>query len=201
MDTENAVNTDRRSSEVLTLPNILSLMRVLLTPVFIWAMGARRPWLSFAVFLLAGATDALDGFTARILRLKTKVGLWLDPLGDKILLTAAFICLTVRPWAVPNRLPVWLTIICVGRDVLIALGSLVYVLIRGRTQFKPSLIGKASTILQVLLLLGVLLANGLGTSPDLLPWLYILTAGLTALAGLQYYFIGIRRFFGPGPSA
>jgi len=185
----------KRTPEILLLPNILSLARVLLTPVFIWAAIRQRPWLTFGVFLLAGATDALDGFTARAFRLKSNLGLWLDPLGDKILLTAAFVVLTLPRLSVPNALPLWLTAICIGRDVLIALGSLVYISFRGKTVFPPTLAGKISTIAAVATLLAVLLANGLGTSPGWLKGLYILTAGLTSLSGLHYIVTGLRRFF------
>lgn len=198
---EDRVKDGKHTPEILLLPNLLSLARVLLTPVFIWAAIRQRPWLTFGIFLLAGATDALDGFTARAFRLKSNLGLWLDPLGDKILLTAAFVVLTIPRLSVPNTLPFWLTAVCIGRDVLIALGTLVYVSLRGKTVFPPTLAGKVSTIAAVAMLLVVLLANGLGTSPAWLQGLYILTAGLTALSGLHYIVTGMRRFLrGTGAS-
>jgi cardiolipin synthase len=195
MNREREEMNEERSSKIFTLPNMLSFSRILLTPVFIWAALQRKPWLAFAIFLFAGATDALDGFTARFFRLKTDVGLWLDPMGDKILLTAAFVVLTVPGLGGPNVLPLWLTVICVGRDVLISLGTLIYIGIRGRTTFKPTLPGKASTVLEVAALLVVLLYNGLGTAPGFLPSLYILTAGLTGLSGVHYIILGMSRFF------
>lgn len=195
---EDIVTDGERSSKVLTLPNILSFMRIFLTPVFVWALAHRRPWLAFGLFLLAGATDALDGFTARYFRLRTNVGLWLDPVGDKVLLTAALVTLTLPALAQPNTLPLWLTAICIGRDILIALGSLIYVWIRGRTQFKPSLLGKASTICEVMVLLVVLLYNGLGISPGPMGIFYLLTAALTGLSGAHYIVAGMVRFFGTG---
>ena len=70
MNRADAATGEERSDKILTLPNILSFMRILLTPVFVWAIVERRPWLAFGIFLLAGATDALDGFTARHFRLK-----------------------------------------------------------------------------------------------------------------------------------
>lgn len=186
---------DERTSKVLTLPNVLSLTRVLLTPVFIWAMTVHRPWLAFEIFLLAGATDALDGFTARFFRLKSKLGLWLDPLGDKVLLTAAFVLLAIPHVSSPNVLPLWLVVTCIGRDVVIALGALIYIWIRGRTSFPPSLAGKASTICQVMVLLAVLYFNARGTSPEFLAHLYVLTAALTGLSGVHYGAAAVRRFF------
>jgi cardiolipin synthase len=197
-DRENGVMNEERSSKIFTLPNILSFMRILLTPVFIWAMVQRRPWLAFGIFLLAGATDALDGFTARHFRLKTNLGLWLDPMGDKILLTAAFVVLTFPRWSAPNTLPLWLTVICIGRDFLIALGALIFIGIRGRTHFKPSLLGKASTICEVMVLLVALVLNGLGKSLDIMGVFYILTATLTVLSGAHYVITGMKRFIRTG---
>ncbi len=191
-----------RRSDLLLLPNILSLSRILLAPVFVLMMVQKKPWAAFFVFLAAGATDALDGFTARMLRLKSALGLWLDPMGDKILLTAAFVVLTLPALAIPNTLPLWLTVLCVGRDVAIALGALIIVAIRGKRTFRPVLTGKASTICQVLLMYVVLYLNAVGKSPQSLGWLYILTALLTAAAFVQYAFLGVRMLRrGGGQSA
>ena len=189
------VKNEEHHHEILAVPNLLSLARVILTPFFVWAAILRRPWLTFGIFLLAGATDALDGYAARRLNLRTKMGVWLDPLGDKVLLTAAFVVLTLPRLSAPNVLPFWLTATCIGRDVLIAVGSLVYICIRGRTVFRPTLAGKVSTVVAVATLLVVLLANGLGAAPGWLKWLYILTGGLTALSGLHYIAAGLLRFF------
>ncbi len=166
-----------------------------MTPLFLWAMSRDNAWEAFGIFIVAGATDALDGFTARLLRLKTTLGLWLDPLGDKVLLTAAFIALTIPAWSVPNTLPIWLTATCIGRDVLIASGAAVVLAFRGRTTFPPTLLGKISTVIQVTGLTLVLLFNGLGSAPPWLRWLYVLTAVLTGVSGVQYVGIGIRLLF------
>ena len=188
---------DRRGrSEFFILPNLLSLARIVLTPVFILMMVQRKPWAAFLVFLAAGATDALDGFAARALRLKTSLGLWLDPLGDKILLTAAFVVLTLPALGQPNALPFWLTAICIGRDVAIALGALIIISIRGKQAFKPSLVGKASTICQVLVLYFVLFSNATGRSPEALAWLYVLTAVLASVSWVQYGFRGMALLRG-----
>ena len=183
---------DARRAEILTLPNLLSLSRILLTPVFILMMVQRRPWAAFIVFLAAGATDALDGFVARCFRLRSAVGLWLDPIGDKVLLTAAFVVLTLPALAQPNALPVWLTAICVGRDVAISLGALIIIALRGKRTFRPVLAGKATTICQVFLMYAMLYLNATGKSPQALGWLYVLTVLLTAVSWIQYGFVGIR---------
>jgi cardiolipin synthase len=182
---------EARRSEVLTLPNLLSLSRILLTPVFVGMMVQKKPWAAFIVFLAAGATDALDGLAARLLRLKSTLGLWLDPAGDKILLTSAFVVLTLPALSQPNTLPLWLTAICIGRDVAIALTALVLITLRGKQTFKPMLAGKASTVCQVLVLYFVLFCNATGRSPEALGWLYALTAILTSVSWVQYGFRGI----------
>jgi cardiolipin synthase (CMP-forming) len=185
-----------RRPEVLTLPNLLSLSRILLTPVFIGMMVQKRPWAAFFVFLAAGATDALDGFAARKLHLRSTLGLWLDPAGDKVLLTSAFVVLTLPALAQPNTLPLWLTGICIGRDVAIALAALVIIALRGKQTFAPVLAGKASTICQVLVLYFVLYSNAAGRSPQALAWLYVLTALLTCVSWIQYAFRGIALLRG-----
>ncbi len=187
----------KRRSELLALPNLLSLTRILLTPVFVMMMVQRRPWPAFAVFLAAGATDALDGFAARALRLKTTLGLWLDPIGDKLLLTSAFVVLTLPALAAPNVLPLWLTFLCVGRDVAIGLGALLIIALSGKRTFPPSLTGKASTICEVFLLYVVLYLNAAGKTPQSLAWLYVLTALLAAASFVQYAFRGVRMLRQP----
>ena len=89
-------------------------------------------------------------------------------------------------------LPLWLTVLCIGRDVAIALGALVVVLLRGKRTFPPSLAGKASTICQVLLIYGVLYLNAAGRAPAFLAWIFVLTALLTAGSFVQYVFVGLK---------
>ena len=86
----------------------------------------------------------------------------------------------------------WLTALCIGRDVAIALGSLIIIALRGKRTFRPVLTGKASTVCQVFLMYFVLYLNAAGKSPQSLGWLYVLTALLTAVSFVQYAFIGVR---------
>jgi cardiolipin synthase len=185
--------------EILALPNLLSLSRILLAPVFVAMMVQRKPWAAFFVFLAAGATDALDGFAARRLRLRSNLGLWLDPTADKILLTAAFVTLTLPALAQPNTLPLWLTAICIGRDVAIALGALIIIALKGKQTFKPTLAGKASTVCQVFVLYVVLFCNATGSSPEALAWLYVLAAVLASVSWAQYGFRGVAGLCGRHP--
>ncbi len=187
---------------ILALPNILSLSRVLLTPVFVVLSVQGRAWPAFWVFVAAGATDALDGLAARTLKMRSTLGVWLDPIGDKVLLTAAFVVLTIPALARPNTLPLWLTALCIGRDVAIALSALIIVALRGKQTFKPTLVGKASTICQVFLLYAVLYLNAAGLENAALGWAYLLAAALAALSWVQYGVRGVailRRKSGLSP--
>jgi len=177
---------------VFSLPNLLSLSRVLLTPVFVVLTIQGKTWPAFWVFLAAGATDALDGFAARTLKKKSDLGLWLDPIGDKVLLTAAFVVLTIPALAQPTTLPLWLTGLCIGRDVAIALGALIIISLRGVQTFKPGLIGKASTICQVFLIYTVLFLNATGRTHGALRWLFYLAAALAAASFVQYLVRGVN---------
>ena len=184
---------------IFSLPNLLSLSRVLLTPVFVVLTVQGKTWPAFWVFVVAGATDALDGFAARTLKKKSTLGLWLDPLGDKVLLTAAFVVLTVPTLAQPTTLPLWLTVLCIGRDVAIALSALIIIALRGVQTFKPTLVGKASTICQVFMIYAVLFLNATGRTHAALRWLFLLTAVLAAASWVQYGARGVRILRrGPG---
>jgi cardiolipin synthase len=181
-----------REPGILALPNLLSLTRVALTPVFVVLTVQGRTWPAFWIFLVAGATDALDGFAARTLKMRSDLGLWLDPIGDKVLLTAAFVVLTIPALARPTTLPLWLTGLCIGRDVAIALGAFVIIVLRGVQTFKPGLIGKASTILQVFMIYFVLFLNATGRTHGALRWLFYLAAVLAAVSFVQYLVRGVR---------
>jgi cardiolipin synthase len=180
-----------RRPEVLLLPNLISLARIGLAPVFVVLTIQGRTWPAFWVFLVAGATDALDGFAARALKQKSALGLWLDPMGDKVLLTAAFVVLTLPTLARPTTLPLWLTGLCVGRDASIALGAFIIMALRGVKTFKPGLIGKASTIMQVFLIYIVLFLNATGRTHGALRWLFLLTAALAVASWVQYLTRGV----------
>lgn len=187
----------KKRSDILNLPNILSLLRIFLIPVFLVLMVKGKITEAFIVFLVAGLTDVLDGFTARLLHLKTKIGVFLDPAADKLLMTASFIILTLPSLNSPNVIPVWLTVSVIGRDLLIASAALVLFKLKGQKTFLPSLLGKTCTVLQVLVPLLVLLLNVRQISSSLLIWLYYLTLIFTILSAIHYAFIGYRMLSRP----
>jgi cardiolipin synthase (CMP-forming) len=190
----------RKRPEFFNLPNVITLVRVVLTPVFLWLLLDGRLWAAFAVLVVAGTTDVLDGFFARLLHLKTRTGLWFDPAADKLLLTTAFISLTLPAIAGRFALPLWLTAIVIGRDILIGLGSGTIILLRGPRPFYPTTFGKISTVCQVFAVWGGLLAACLKVSHPALDALYIITAASTLVSGVHYALIGVRMLRQPEPA-
>lgn len=180
-----------------TVPNLLSIGRILLVPVFLWAMISRRPMAAFLVFSGAAATDFLDGLAARILRQKSRLGLFLDPAADKLLMTAAFIVCSLPAVSRPNALPPALTAVVVGRDLAIVLGAWILYRVAAVKSFTPSLWGKISTICQMTCLFLVLLFNALETRPaGLLAAVFILTLAATLLSAGHYFWAGFVKELG-----
>jgi len=172
--------------ELRTLPNLLTLSRILLVPVFLWMMLEEKPVEAFLVFLLAGLTDVLDGLAARLWHQKSRLGLWLDPAADKVLMTAAFVLLGLPGLSKPNAIPFQVVFIVIGRDVLIAIAALLLMCLKGQKAFYPTLLGKVSMVSQVLTVLVVLILNSLGRTSFILSWLYDTTMAATVLSGVQY---------------
>ncbi|MGB8952704.1 MAG: CDP-alcohol phosphatidyltransferase family protein [Candidatus Aminicenantales bacterium] len=178
---------------VWTLPNMLSLFRILLVPVFCWAIFQKKALEALLVFLLAGLTDVLDGWTARIWHQQTKIGTILDPAGDKLLMAASFIILSFPSLSAPNHIPLWLTVVVFSRDLLIVTGAFVAFLTLGQKSFTPSLLGKISTVCQVGTIFLVLLLNFYRVSSPLMMGVYYLTLLTTVASGVHYFKYGIHR--------
>ncbi len=174
-----------------TVPNFFSMLRICLIPLFLYMLLQNKVLQALIVFLFASTTDILDGMTARIWNQKTKIGGLLDPAADKLLMTSAVIILSFPSVSQPNTIPLWLTIAIIGRDVAIVSAAFVMYKLRGHTKFPPSLMGKASTVCQMGVILSVLLFNVLDSTPAFLFWLYTITFALTIISGLAY---GLRGF-------
>lgn len=173
-------------------PNQLTVLRMALVPLFILLVTYDLWGWALATFLLAGVTDLLDGLIARRWKKKTDLGTVLDPLADKILLVSSFVVFTFSSDPLAVRLPLWLTITVIGRDLLLVVSVLVFNLTVGRRAFPPSPAGKATTVAQLLLILAVLLGNLRGgplPAMEPLTWLVLL---LTVGSGLHYMFQGMK---------
>ncbi|MBM3293447.1 MAG: CDP-alcohol phosphatidyltransferase family protein [Candidatus Aminicenantes bacterium] len=184
--------TEDLSSSVWTLANGLSLLRILLVPVFVLAVAGRRPGPAFLVFFVAGMTDLLDGLAARACRQRSRLGTYLDPAGDKLLMAASYIVLSLPSLAQPNVIPLWLTVLVFARDLLIVSGAAYGRFRLGLKTFLPSLTGKISTGFQVGTVFWVLFFNVRGTTPGILAWLYGATVILTVLSGAAYFRQGLK---------
>lgn len=169
----------------MNLPNCITLIRVLLVPLFAIFVLERDYELAFFIFLAAGVSDGLDGFLARVLDQKTKFGAVLDPIADKALLMTAFVML-----AVVGLIPSWLTVLVVSRDVIIMVGITILMFSQHDVTIRPSYLSKATTLLQ---LATIALTLGHQHLPLLRPLgqpLLVVTAGLTLLSGAHYIAVG-----------
>lgn len=184
----------RTSPSNFNIPNMISIARILMVPVFILFMIQNRPRAAFTMFLIAALTDLLDGFAARLLKQKTPLGALLDPAGDKALMTSAVVLLSLPGLETHNTLPLWLTMIILGRDIVLVLGALILYRLIGKKAFPPLLSGKASTVLQMGLIVLVLFANMQGVAYPALGWLYPLTGAVTMISGIQYARTGLSWF-------
>lgn len=184
--------TEQKKERFWNIPNSFSLIRIFLIPLFLYAMIQHNALHALVVFLLASTTDILDGLTARIYHQKTKIGALLDPAADKLLMTAAVIILSIPSISQPNALPLWLAVAIIGRDIVIVSAALVMYMWKGHSKFPPSLLGKASTVCQMGVILCVLLLNVWSRTSTLLLWLYVITFILTILSGIGYGLSGMR---------
>ena len=150
------------STQVFTLANQLTMLRMLLVPAFVlFTLYGRFGW-ALLIFLIAGATDLLDGFAARATGGQTDIGAWLDPIADKLLIGSTFVVLTLPNIGLVNRLPLWLTITVISRDVGILLTVAIVNLAIGPRTFRPSPLGKLATAIFVLSCVVVMFFNYLG---------------------------------------
>lgn len=163
------------------LPNLLSFGRIVLTPFLCSAIWDREYELALVFCFVAGVTDALDGFLARRFQASSKIGMFLDPIADKILLTSAFLTL-----AADRAIPWWLAGLVVGRDVMILSFAAWAFRNTNRRSFPPSVWGKLSTIIQIFFVLAVIVhAGGYGDADTtrVMTWL---TAAATTWSGIDY---------------
>ena len=171
-----------------TVPNLLTILRIALTGPFLFFITAGRFAAALAIFFLAGVTDFLDGYAARKLNQQSDLGRLLDPLADKLLTAAGFVVLAI-PHEGFSAIPIWVAATVIGRDALILLGSVViYAAIRF-TGFKPSLLGKANTLIEMGVIVLFLTFNALGALTFLLPVAYWIVVTSVLASGIEY---GIR---------
>ena len=174
------------------LPNALSIIRIILTVPIVIALLKGQYLLTIFLFLLAGITDALDGWIAKQFSFQSRLGSILDPMADKILLTCTFVSLY---WV--GILPLWLLLLICTRDVIIVAGALGYFLgeINGASELiKPTLISKFNTVLQIGLVLFLLFIQFTIELSEWLQIVFIIVATSTAVSGADYMWLWIKKF-------
>jgi cardiolipin synthase len=184
----------------LTLANQITLLRLALVPAFvILVLYGRMGW-ALAVFVTAGLTDALDGLIARWTNKRTALGAFLDPMADKLLLVSAFVVLSIPGIGLVNRIPVWLTVLVISRDVAIVATVAIVSLTLGPRTFPPSVYGKVATALYILTVAVVLLFNFLARDSVLVDVLVWVSLAITLLSGFHYV-VHVRRTLNEPPAS
>ena len=169
------------------IPNVITLMRVLLVVPIAWLLWGERYPEALLLVAVAGLSDAVDGALARRFEWRSEFGALLDPLADKAMVVALFVVLTMQ-----GQLPLWLAVVVVTRDAVILAGAGAYRLLFGKLVMAPTLVSKANTAVQVVVLLLLLFALcGFGAASEIAamladPLCFYLVALLSVLSGLDY---------------
>jgi cardiolipin synthase (CMP-forming) len=175
---------------IFTVPNQLTFLRLGFLPFFVIAIRYGKFPLALGLLLAAGLSDGLDGLLARRLNQRTAIGAYLDPIADKLLLSSSFLALAWKA-----KIGWWLAILVLGRDVLILVACAAILVVVGYRPFPPSLIGKATTLFEILLILIVLLSAAF-------PWQHppyiekigsYVVAFFVVLSGIHYSVAMARR--------
>ena len=168
--------------------NRLTVTRIVLVPVFILSILYYKLNVAFVIFLIAAVTDGLDGYIARTRNEKTRFGAVLDPIADKLLVGSAFICFSiVTNLPAHLKMPIYVPLIIISRDVIILTGALVIYLLAGKIDIKPTVLGKLTTVFQMLTIILVLLRFQYSS------WVWNIAVVFTVISGLDYLRIGARQ--------
>ncbi|MCK9375687.1 MAG: CDP-diacylglycerol--glycerol-3-phosphate 3-phosphatidyltransferase [Syntrophobacterales bacterium] len=176
------------SKASLTIPNLITLLRILLTPLFIIFLIQGNYRKALLIFILAGVSDMADGLIARTWQQKSRLGSYLDPLADKLLMAASFVTLSIY-----HQIPSWLTVVVISRDVTLALGVLIFRLGDIPLVIKVTMAGKWTTTFQ-LVTVGFVLLSKIWPIPSLVLSVFFWVTGIfTSVSGIQYLYAGIKQ--------
>jgi cardiolipin synthase len=189
------------ASRRLTPANQLTLLRMLLIPAFVILVVYGRLGWALIVFGIAGITDAFDGLVARLSGQKTSLGAWLDPMADKLLLVTAFVVLTLPGLGLANRLPIWLTVLIISRDVVIVLTVAIVNLAIGPRTFKPTMFGKVATATYIITAVVAMLFNYLGYHSVFVDVCVWGSLAITLVSGFHYIWHAARIIDSPQGAA
>ncbi len=173
----------------MNIPNTLTLVRIVLVPLVVWLIITHAMAAAFVLFLLAGLSDAADGYLAKRFGWHTELGAYLDPIADKALLVSIYVTLGLS-----NHLPAWLVIAVVSRDILIIGAFILSWMLSRPVAVYPLLVSKANTLSQILLA-GLVLAElglGLGLEPMVSVFIWV-TGALTILSAAAYFWTWLKH--------
>jgi cardiolipin synthase (CMP-forming) len=165
----------------LSIPNLITLGRILMVPIVVWAIASGRMQLAFLLFLAAAVSDGVDGFLAKRFGMKTELGAYLDPLADKILIVSIYVTLGVT-----QVIPLWIVILVVSRDFMIVGAIILSWLVDRPVAIKPHMISKANTAVQIIFACLVLGSRGLGFDAE-----PVLTLVMALVAVLTLVSVGL----------
>lgn len=167
---------------MLNLPNIITLARVILVPVVFWLLITGEIQVAFFLFIIAGVSDAIDGYLAKTFGWQTELGAYLDPLADKLLIVCIFLAL-----GVDGKLPVWLVVAVVSRDILIVIAVLLSWVLGNPVRIRPLIVSKANTVAQIVLAATVLADEGFGLGLGWARFALVWLTGALTFASLAAY--------------
>ena len=185
-----------------TLPNFLTFARLVALPFLVMAILGGRAWAALVIFLAAAITDIVDGYVARRFAMGSPLGAWLDPIADKLFLLSSFVVFALPGTPTSVRIPIWLLVLTIFRDVFILVICLVLFLALEIRSFPPSILGKLTTFLEISTVTAILLANVQRIDPVVATVCMWLVAAFTIASGLQYSWRVLTQLpRGPHPPA
>jgi cardiolipin synthase (CMP-forming) len=168
----------------LSIPNLITLGRILSVPVVVWAIAAGEMRIAFALFVAAGISDAVDGFLAKRFGMSTELGAYLDPLADKAMLVSIYIALGVA-----DAIPRWLVILVVSRDIMIVSAVMLSWLVDRPVALKPLLVSKLNTVAQIALACVVMASIGFGFDAQIAEIMLTALVAVLTLLSIAFYVV------------
>ncbi|MBK9064791.1 MAG: CDP-alcohol phosphatidyltransferase family protein [Acidobacteria bacterium] len=185
-----------------TLPNFLTFARLVALPFLVMAILGGRAWTALAIFLTAAVTDIVDGYVARRFGMGSPLGALLDPIADKLFLVSSFVVFALPGTPTAVRIPMWLLVLTIFRDVFILVICLVLFLALGIRSFPPSILGKLTTFLEISTVTAILLVNVKRLDPVVATACMWLVAAFATISGLHYSWRVLTQLpRGPHPPA
>ncbi len=167
---------------LLNLPNLITIARILLVPIMVWAIASQEMAIAFFLFLAAGLSDAVDGFLAKRFGMASELGAYLDPLADKVLIVSIYVSLGIT-----EAIPRWLVILVVSRDFLIVGGIMLAWVLGNPLTIKPLMVSKLNTVAQILFAGFVLAALGFDLDADRIRQVLMALVAVLTLLSVAFY--------------